>query len=858
MGVPGLWNLLEPARRPLDLEQLSGKIVAIDMNIWLHQAVKSRASTGGPSRYLSVLFRRLCKLIYFGIRPVFVFDGEVPTLKKSTIAARRQLRTQLGEKAERAEQRMLRRLLRRVAESAAEVHTPNSSANSHGEAHSKGPEQAKVALLQRLAGRPDVQRAKEDAQLFDAPPGKLESKNNDSALLHESAGLEFDDLARDYLDSVNLYAPSDGQNEPLDLHSPSFCALPVLAQLRVIQLAREQLESGFRKNCQQQLELERDNEVFSANQVHRLLLRRRLAERHEELSVQIAKAEAAHQLAQLNNPHLLDALRPCLKTKKKDSETVTSALRIQSRDTGHAILIKKPSPQNRFALNRLIERDKLDLNAQDVATDKEHLNDVLQQNDDLKDEVQSTSCISVEPLVEHEVKPESVPSSSSTELMSNEDTYTEHFSAVSSESTSSDEASHSSFQIAHTQLTDLSCLPATPNLFDNADVGTTGDSIPTPETLVPCANDSVPRTTRPNPKAFSSVTSCNTSLQIKNSKLLTNEDDEVEEDFIEVSEPPIATPSSDEASNERTVSSDEESQSISTERDITAGFTLTQNWIEDADEFRLDDEVLREQADRFARQAQTTTTRCIEEAQQLLRLFGVPFLIGPEEAEAQCASLQRSDRVDFVATDDSDVWPFGAQIVCRHLFGDSGSNKSKTKNGKNFLRFPSLYLLEDVQQRVGLNVPNFLRLALLCGSDYTLGVQNVGPVTAIEILSEFDPQENACSSDWHSWLNGSDASDDLVVQVIEPLHRFVAWWKVATASGDPKTSTASPLKKKWLKLSLPPGFPDSRIVEAYLRPNVMTHTDPFVWRAPDVESLVRYPFQVHSSLLASCFLQCFL
>ncbi|VDP90823.1 unnamed protein product [Echinostoma caproni] len=58
-----------------------------DMNIWLHQAVKSRAANAGPRTYLAILFRRLCKLIYFGIRPVFVFDGQVPTMKRNTMVS---------------------------------------------------------------------------------------------------------------------------------------------------------------------------------------------------------------------------------------------------------------------------------------------------------------------------------------------------------------------------------------------------------------------------------------------------------------------------------------------------------------------------------------------------------------------------------------------------------------------------------------------------------------------------------------------------------------------------------------------------------------------------------------------------
>ena len=38
-----------------------------------------------PHAHLLVLFNRICKLLYYHIKPVFVFDGATPTLKKMTL-----------------------------------------------------------------------------------------------------------------------------------------------------------------------------------------------------------------------------------------------------------------------------------------------------------------------------------------------------------------------------------------------------------------------------------------------------------------------------------------------------------------------------------------------------------------------------------------------------------------------------------------------------------------------------------------------------------------------------------------------------------------------------------------------------
>jgi DNA excision repair protein ERCC-5 len=60
----------------------------------------------------------------------------------------------------------------------------------------------------------------------------------------------------------------------------------------------------------------------------------------------------------------------------------------------------------------------------------------------------------------------------------------------------------------------------------------------------------------------------------------------------------------------------------------------------------------------------------ILECQELLTLFGLPYIVAPAEAEAQCAALEAAGLVDGVVTDDNDVFLFGGQHVYRHLFED--------------------------------------------------------------------------------------------------------------------------------------------------------------------------------------------
>lgn len=115
MGVTGLWRLIEPAGKPVPIETLENKVLAVgttiisyifcntssilfkkhlyispDISIWLHQMVKGYQDAKGapmPNAHLLGLFQRLCKLLYFRIKPVFVFDGGFPDLKKETIVS---------------------------------------------------------------------------------------------------------------------------------------------------------------------------------------------------------------------------------------------------------------------------------------------------------------------------------------------------------------------------------------------------------------------------------------------------------------------------------------------------------------------------------------------------------------------------------------------------------------------------------------------------------------------------------------------------------------------------------------------------------------------------------------------------
>ncbi|TIA88764.1 hypothetical protein E3P99_02401 [Wallemia hederae] len=95
MGVKGLWQLLQPVARPVKLEMLSGKRVAIDSSIWLYhflRAIKDKQGHTLTNAHILGFLRRILKILFYGLKPVFVFDGGAPKLKKSTISERKNRR----------------------------------------------------------------------------------------------------------------------------------------------------------------------------------------------------------------------------------------------------------------------------------------------------------------------------------------------------------------------------------------------------------------------------------------------------------------------------------------------------------------------------------------------------------------------------------------------------------------------------------------------------------------------------------------------------------------------------------------------------------------------------------------------
>jgi DNA excision repair protein ERCC-5 len=89
MGVQNLWLILEPASTPIkQLQELNGQRLAVDTSIWLYSFAKVAKSDGqDEALIITGFFYRILKLLHFGIRPIFVFDGRPPEAKRRTMVS---------------------------------------------------------------------------------------------------------------------------------------------------------------------------------------------------------------------------------------------------------------------------------------------------------------------------------------------------------------------------------------------------------------------------------------------------------------------------------------------------------------------------------------------------------------------------------------------------------------------------------------------------------------------------------------------------------------------------------------------------------------------------------------------------
>ncbi|EPT05148.1 hypothetical protein FOMPIDRAFT_1027354 [Fomitopsis schrenkii] len=207
-----------------------------------------------------------------------------------------------------------------------------------------------------------------------------------------------------------------------------------------------------------------------------------------------------------------------------------------------------------------------------------------------------------------------------------------------------------------------------------------------------------------------------------------------------------------------------------------------------------------EDVDRFARRTVKVTREHNEECRRLLSLMGIPFVVAPSEAEAQCAELARGGKVYAAGSEDMDTLTFHAPVLLRHL---TFSEARKTPISEIHL--------DKALEGLEMNMSQFIELCILLGCDYLEPIKGVGPKSALKLIRE------------HGNLGA----------VIEHLR------EKATAKEDAAKDEDS--KKKKGGIAIPEEWPWEEAKKFFEHPDVTPAKDVDVeWNSPDVEGLVQF------------------
>ena len=192
-----------------------------------------------------------------------------------------------------------------------------------------------------------------------------------------------------------------------------------------------------------------------------------------------------------------------------------------------------------------------------------------------------------------------------------------------------------------------------------------------------------------------------------------------------------------------------------------------------------------EEVEKFSRRTVKVTREHNAEAQRLLKLMGVPYIIAPTEAEAQCAVLARAGKVYAAASEDMDTLTFNSPVLLRHLtFSEQRKEPIQEIH------------LDRVLEGLEMDLNQFIDLCILLGCDYVDPVKGIGPKVALNLVREHKTLEN-------------------VVAEFE----------------------------KSKKHTLPEDWPYKEARILFQEPDVRKAEDPecdFKWDSPDIEGLVKF------------------
>ncbi|XP_053240416.1 DNA excision repair protein ERCC-5 [Podarcis raffonei] len=922
MGVQGLWKLLECSGRPINPETLEGKILAVDISIWLNQAVKGARDRHGNSTHnahLLILFHRLCKLLFFRIRPVFVFDGEAPLLKRQTLAKRRQRKEVAAADSKKTSEKLLKTFLKKQAIKS--VLAGKSEAAFPSLSEIRREEIDDIYVLPSL--QEDAKNSSDEEDEKEWEERMTQKKILQEELCENPHSVDVD--SEDFLSlppEVKHEILTDMKEftkrrrtlfEAMPEESSDFSQYQLKGLLKKSSLNRHiekvQKEMNEQHSGQIQSQYEDDGgflkevetrRVVSEDTSHYILIKgvqskgdaprdmKTKSASHSSAGFQDSESRGNIKEAQVNRKPPLEDI---VKAEPTSSSSLAppsprTVLAIQAamlgssseeelegdnkdrldgdegRSSAHSDASNMSPRTLRAIQNALCEEEEEDVEASfcirtgGSRVERPPAKDIFASSSDEEGQVpedrrekeppflsvghsegklicQDSELGQRKDLLE---KDQSVPEIVCTPFMEKVSSVADKEKGgmgalTSTTGTTSGEDEGMDSGTERREKPSAQTPSVVPSHSNFAEVAENGKA----EHLVELVQPSGKQASEGQQHALLFTSEMENLNRERKELQSQSEESDSDGSFIEVDAEVSGEPQ-DEASEVSLASAEEEEEVLSAEdvkgADERPMGSLTEDTGEDSElSIQQDAEIegkedavnewqdismeelevletnlsaeqnaLKAQKQQQERIAATVTGQMFLESQELLRLFGIPYIEAPMEAEAQCAVLDLTDQTSGTITDDSDIWLFGARHVYKNFFSQN--------------KYVEYYQYVDFQNQLGLDRSKLINLAYLLGSDYTEGIPTVGCVTAMEILNEFPGRG------------------------MEPLLKLVEWWAEAQKYNKTRPNPYdTKVKKKLRQLQLAPGFPNPAVAEAYLHPVVDESKGLFVWGRPDVEQI---------------------
>ncbi|KAM6418171.1 DNA excision repair protein ERCC-5-like [Pluvialis apricaria] len=915
MGVQGLWKLLECAGRPINPETLEGKILAVDISIWLNQAIKGARDHRGNSiqnAHLLTLFHRLCKLLFFRIRPVFVFDGEAPLLKRQTLAKRRQRKEVAIRDSRKTTEKLLRTFLKRQVIKTALTGKSNEALPSITQVRRE--EIDDMYVLPSLQDEEKNSSEEEDEKEWEVRMSQKKMLQEELCENPHSVDIESEDfnklppeIKHEILTDMKEFTKRKRTLfEAMPEESNDFSQYQLRGLLKKSNLNRciENVEKELNQQHSGEIQTQYENEggfvkevesrrVVSEDTSHYILIKGIQAKEATSTDLETTAGPSSKMLEFTKSNKINESPANAKLVASDKLQTEKDNIVVTAPPSPRTLLAIQAAMAESSSEEELGDEDAGQLNMDQFVTEEGSVSPrtllAIRQalsEDDKREEVVTVKTVGVLPerseakdfLLSSSDEDDQIPEvkeakkiPTSTIHSSNQVIVQDAEFEKKSQELEKNHIAPKDTSISRAE--DYSCIDNTRKGEEDVDKEENGYKMDLnslgDKDINLCVQKPSCSPVQTSIEALIHAETTDLSENEENLKVSENREElisQTEENVSEVQKDIRFFPEAKGPEEEREgISQSEDSDSdgsfievdteISNEAEFPTKYDeklvdetalrevetdrhdiVTQDLLKESDEVQLandqnvergddgrdaadewqdisleeleglendlsaEQNMLQAQKQQQERVAASVTGQMFLESQELLRLFGIPYIEAPMEAEAQCAILDLTDQTSGTITDDSDVWLFGARHVYKNFFSQN--------------KYVEYYQYVDFQNQLGLDRSKLINLAYLLGSDYTEGIPNVGFVTAMEILNEFPGHG------------------------LEPLLKFAEWWNEAQKNKKLRPNPHdTKVKKKLRELQLSSGFPNPAVAEAYLKPVVDETRGSFTWGKPDVDQI---------------------